>query len=219
MDDSVKKQEEGMNKLIAVAAFAVIFTIVGILFSLDVLFQIDHVSRIDSAKEYIMYYTPAFLKNVHVNVSDQRPIEHDGLATLPITSVSASSSLPGNEYTPDKMIDGDMRTTWQEGNTSSEGEGEYVCFEVEGKTISGIIIRSGFWMSQQIYSKNNRPKIIAVEVGGGSFKLNLSDEMKEHYVYFDKPVRATDVKMVIKETYRGYTGDCCINEVSFLGEK
>ena len=200
------------------ALFAALFTIFGMLFALDIILPIQHISRIGVAKEYVSYYTPAFLKGIKATVTDERPEEFNGVTRLEVRSVSASSSLDGEEYMPDKMIDGHTKTAWQEGDLSSEGEGESIRFKVDGRTISGITMHSGFWVNQKIYENNSRPKTIRISFGGGAFTVDLSDEMTEHFIYFSKPIRVTDIEITIKEVYPGSTGDCCISEIGFYGE-
>ncbi len=202
-----------------VSMIAIFITVAGILFSLDIIFPIEHVSRIDAVKEYLSFYSPPFLKGIKAIVTDERPENLNDLTLLQINAVYASSSLAGEDYIPEKMIDGNLKTAWQEGALSSEGVGESVKFKVDGRTVSTIGICSGFWINQKVYQKNNRPKMVRIKLGGGGFTVDLSDEMKEHYICFSKPLRMTDVEIMIKEVYQGSTGDCCITEISFYGER
>ena len=123
-----------------------------------------------------------------------------------IQRVSASSYLKEKsiQHIPERLIDQDTTTAWVEG-VSGTGEGEFVCFELDGSyTINGIKIWNGYQKSEDLYYKNARPQKLEVEVSDGtSERLKLQDNVDgSQTFYFDGRITSY-VKISILSTYKG----------------
>ena len=104
----------------------------------------------------------------------------------------------------ESSIGTETTTAWVEG-VSGTGEGEFVCFELDGSyTINGIKIWNGYQKSEDLYYKNARPQKLEVEFSDGtSERLKLQDNVDgSQTFYFDGRITSY-VKISILSTYKG----------------
>jgi uncharacterized OB-fold protein len=145
---------------------------------------------------------------------------------LKLTSASASSILGGNtgKYGPQNAIDGSLKTSWQEGAATEQGQWIEVGFAAA--TVDGIIIRNGFQASTALYKGNLRLKAIEVSVDGGApVPLTLKDTTSAQRFGLPSVANATRVRITIVSTYpsvkTSVSGspfkDAAVSEISVLG--
>lgn len=83
---------------------------------------------------------------------------------LPIASVDAETTLPGN-YGPELAFDGDLSTAWCEG---AEGSGLHRSLTVtlsEPRRIEAILIHGGYFKSEPLLAANGRLSAVSVVAG------------------------------------------------------
>ena len=128
----------------------------------------------------------------------------------------ASSELTDayGSYPAWKAYDGYTTSTWSEG-VSGVGRGEYLGFRFEPAYVSSLSIWCGFHKDTRRYYKNNRPKEIGVWIGDEYQGLyEFGDTMTEHALFFDEPIYADNVELLIYSVYKGNEcSDTCISEV------
>ena len=128
----------------------------------------------------------------------------------------ASSELTDayGSYPAWKAYDGYTTSTWSEG-VSGIGRGEYLGFRFEPAYVSSLSIWCGFHKDTRRYYKNNRPKEIGVWIGDEYQGLyEFDDTMTEHALFFDEPIYADNVELLIYSVYKGNEcSDTCISEV------
>ena len=145
----------------------------------------------------------------HINSTQDLHTENSEMPAISmenIQRVSASSYLKEKsiQHIPERLIDQDTTTAWVEG-VSGTGEGEFVCFELDGSyTINGIKIWNGYQKSEDLYYKNARPQKLEVEFSDGtSERLKLQDNVDgSQTFYFDGRITSY-VKISILSTYKG----------------
>ena len=94
--------------------------------------------------------------------------------------VEASSYLvsdKGEAYEGKGVTDGKLDNGWLEGDDSS-GLGSWVKLDLGGeKTVTGLKIWNGYWISHDFWTRHNRAKEIEVEFG---VPCNLKHTLLEH---------------------------------------
>ena len=135
--------------------------------------------------------------------------------------VEASSYLvsdKGEAYEGKGVTDGKLDNGWLEGDDSS-GLGSWVKLDLGGeKTVTGLKIWNGYWISHDFWTRHNRAKEIEVEFSDGSKEtFTLADEMKPDQVRFKTPKATTSVKVKFKSVYRGSTfNDTGFSEIQVM---
>lgn len=141
-------------------------------------------------------------------------------------SCNASSVLTGatgKSYGTEYLFDGDMSTSWQEGEPD-EGLGVTITSTFASETdVKGIAIWGGNESSPDSYTANNRPQQITVSVSceGQSYSkaYTLEDVDGVQTILFDSPVPMESVVIRIDSVYNGSVyNDTVITELSFLTE-
>lgn len=139
---------------------------------------------------------------------------------LPVKEASASSviSQEGADNSAAKVVDGNEKTSWQEG-ADGDGIGESVHLELE-KTynIKYLSFQLGNWNSMEYYDGNNRPKDLEITVGDVTQTITFPDGKTQYWVEFSKDYLASDIEIVIKDVYKGSQwDDTCIAEIGIYG--
>jgi len=135
--------------------------------------------------------------------------------------VEASSYLvsdKGEAYEGKGVTDGKLDNGWLEGDDSS-GLGSWVKLDLGGeKTVTGLKIWNGYWISHDFWTRHNRAKEIEVEFSDGSKEtFTLGEEMKPDQVRFKSPKATTSVKVKFKSVYRGSTfNDTGFSEIQVM---
>lgn len=123
-------------------------------------------------------------------------------------ALSASSELYEPAYdtlhSVDRMIDSDFSTAWVEG-VDGYGYGESVYFEFyEPSVMYGFDIWAGYQKSDASYWDNSRPAAISLYFSDGTYLYYwLDDYYGGQTIYFDSPVYAEWVELVIEDVYIG----------------
>ncbi len=140
-------------------------------------------------------------------------------APLKPVSVSASSTLPGEpgiSYQATNLNDRKQSTVWVEGDTSGNGLGTTVEFDLGGThTVTELHIWNGNWYTWDFWNRHNRVKEVVISFSDGTKESHtLVDEMARQVVKLNKPVRTSTVKLKIQQVYRGTTfPDTVLSEV------
>lgn len=144
--------------------------------------------------------------------------------TLPIKDVSASSAHSddsGVSYEAASIKDRKQSTAWFEGDSGS-GLGAWVEVQLDGsQTVTGIRVWNGYWLTYDMWQRNNRAKEIEVLLSDGSqHDFTLSDEMKPQDLRFPKAVTTSSVKVRIKGMYKGTTfNDTALSELQVFNDE
>jgi uncharacterized Zn finger protein (UPF0148 family) len=142
---------------------------------------------------------------------ESSPVQETPPSPPVFSEVDASSTLPPDKvtsyYGPYNAVDGDLRTAWNEGADGS-GAGEWIrLIASDTQTINGVKIIAGYTKTEEIYYKNNRPRLITVSLSDGySCQYNLEDSFGvEQRIDFGGAHRTTYVQVTIESVYAGTT--------------
>ncbi|NOY26950.1 MAG: discoidin domain-containing protein [Oligoflexia bacterium] len=139
-------------------------------------------------------------------------------APLKITDVSASSELhddSGVSYVVKNVKDHKQSTAWFESEVGS-GLGSWVKLDLDGtQNVVGFRIWNGYWLTSDMWQRNNRVKELEVELADGTkHSFTLTDDMKVEELRFPSPVQTSSLKFRIKGIYKGSTfADTSISEL------
>lgn len=185
----------------------------------------DNISGITDTTE-VVSSTEGGVTALIAEVSLTVPDDLDTYHKVSFISGDASSVLERvNElyhYEPSRAFDGDQITSWQEGNKTSDGQGEWLELHMNGKRpIKYITLCLGNWRDSKRYESNNRPREMQIRLGGMTYTVHFSDIMKPQYVTFSKPVETDSIRFIITDVVVGSNGDhdCCISEVYAYSSK
>lgn len=144
---------------------------------------------------------------------------------LALTGATASSVVGDLEkFQPGMAIDGDPKTSWQEGAKVEKGQWIEVAFAPA--SVSRVVIRNGYGASTALYKGNRRLKDVLISIDGGPPKaIRLKDTSKAQTIALEGPAGATSLRITIVSTYAGtktaVTGtpfdDAAVSEVQVLG--
>lgn len=145
--------------------------------------------------------------------------------TLALTGATASSVVGDLEkFQPGKAIDGDPKTSWQEGNPNEKGEWIEVAFNPA--TVTAVVIRNGYGASGDLYKGNLRPRDVLISVGGAEpVAVRLKDTGKPQTIALTGAAGATTLRITIQTTYKSVKtavsgtpfDDAAISEIVVLG--
>lgn len=139
---------------------------------------------------------------------------------LSVKDASASSVITqeGTDNSAEKAMDGNERTSWQEGATG-DGIGESIHFKLESPyNIKYMSFQLGNWNSWEYYDGNNRPKELEITAGDVTQTITFPDGKTEYWVEFSRECLASEIDMVIKSVYEGSQwDDTCIAEIGVYG--
>ncbi len=145
---------------------------------------------------------------------------------IPVAECTASSQLSHNIfYTPQKVIDGHMYTSWVDG-VDSGAEGEYVELlfnkadeDASTRKVEYIGVAVGNCATQRYFDKNGRPVVFNIEfINGGAVTEQLTvrfeDLKKVQYLRLNRPVEAESVRFTVEEILPGNeNSDAHISEI------
>lgn len=192
--------------------------------------QLEFAEKYSQSEEIV---TPTnTIQEEELSIVEQLPftaevINVDGLtlndvSALPIKNISASSTLinsRGVVFGTDNLKDGDIQTSWQEGE---KGFGYETIIDVELSELSDIkyfVIYNGNQLSEKKFYQNNRLKDVRIEVDGEIVELTLPDTMEPIVIMMNNLGYTDHVVMEILSVYRGSKyNDTCISEIMCLQE-
>ena len=135
-----------------------------------------------------------------------------------ISDCDATSYLSGKkDYPPQNLIDGDRKTSWQEG-VDGLGEGESFCiYFSDAVPVRHFAISNGNHSSKEAYQKNCRVKIFTViDEQGRAAQFTLEDTTKTQYFDLVGCEGTNYLTFVIEEVYEGDKyEDTCVAEMYF----
>ena len=114
-------------------------------------------------------------------------------------------------------FDGDAVSSWQIRN--NHGIGEYVGVSFDRTyQVSAVTFRLGNHRTDTLYTQNNTPKTLTIELGGQTFQATFPQEKTEFALTFSAPVSAAGIKVTINDVYRGSKyDDTAIAEIGVYG--
>lgn len=172
-------------------------------------------SRLQGLDEYTLVTQEEEVDAIHETYSE---IEPDTKAAS-----SVLTGATGTVFDAENMFDGDLSTSWQEGE-EDDGVGVTLTFTFdEGTELIGIAFWIGNEAAEENYEANNRPEEITVSVSSNSQvysrSYTLEDWMGEQVVLWDKAIPVESLIIRIDSVYEGtYYDDTVISELSFLSE-
>ena len=125
-----------------------------------------------------------------------------------IYDVIASSWLEEPDYEikhyPLLVTEERTDTAWVE-DAPGNGIGEWIALKLDTEyTISGFKIMAGYWKSEELYTKNSRPKELIISFPDGTeYEAQLEDVMQYQIFTFDYTQEASEIKFTIKDVYPG----------------
>lgn len=139
---------------------------------------------------------------------------------LSVKDASASSviSQEGTDNGAGKAVDGNEKTSWQEG-VAGDGIGESLHFELEKSyNVKYMSFQLGNWNSWEYFDGNNRPKELEITVGDVTQTITFPDGKTEYWVEFSGECPASEIDVVIRSVYKGSQwDDTCIAEIRVYG--
>ena len=145
-------------------------------------------------------------------------------ATVKPAGVEASSYLvsdKGQAYEGKGVADGKLDNAWLEGADSS-GLGSWVKIDLGGtKSVTGLKIWNGYWISHDFWTRHNRAKEVDVEFSDGSKEtFTLKDEFAAEEVRFSGSKDTDFIKIKLKSVYRGSTfNDTGFSEIQVMDKQ
>jgi len=145
-----------------------------------------------------------------------------GATKLAIQQAEASSHLvsySGNEYTAAYSFDGNLSTSWQDGE-SGYGEGSTLRYMWgEKKPLRYICIYPGSGESKEKFFQNGRPKGITVVADGVEYALEVEDKPEFQMIEVSGEIVCDEISLVIDSVYEGSTyEDTCLAEVEIFAD-
>jgi len=139
---------------------------------------------------------------------------------------AAASSVVGNlaKFQPGMAIDGNVKTSWQEGATSEKGQWIEVSFDPA--RVDAVVINNGYGASTALYKGNLRPKAVQISVDGGKpTEVTLKDTPNAQTFKLAEHPGATRLRITIVSTYGSVKtsvagtpfDDAALSEVSVIG--
>ena len=139
---------------------------------------------------------------------------------------AAASSVLGDkpQYQAQQAIDGDPKTSWQEGSDTEKGQWIEVSFAPS--RVDAVVIRNGFGASTALFKGNLRPKDVLISVNGGTgLAVRLKDTPNAQKIVLAAVSGATNLRITIMSTYPSVKTsvggtpfkDAAISEISVIG--
>ncbi len=144
----------------------------------------------------------------------------------PFAEVSASSSLPGDQYgtySPYQAVDRAEETSWVEGS-SGPGLGQWIeLLFPDAFELHALALDVGFDAGDDLFDKNNRIKCATVLFSNGEQTSIEFDDVRglQQFAMVRAPgpnVKTTSVRVIIDEVYPGSRyDDTCLAEIQVWG--
>ena len=137
---------------------------------------------------------------------------------LDTISITASSTYPeqgGVSYEAKNLADSKKAMAWFEG-ASGSGLDSTVTMDLGGsRIVTGFRILNGYWLSSDMWQRNNRVKNLDVELSDGTrHSFELSNEMVAQDIRFPTAVTTSSLLFRIKGVHQGTTfNDTAISEL------
>lgn len=136
---------------------------------------------------------------------------------VPIAGIAAESTLvnaDGNEYSADNMIDGNNKTSWQEGDDGF-GEGNTISLVLSEKAnIRYLVIYNGNQSKDGSYKRNNRLKKIKIVANNQSCDVELQDTKLPQVIQLSGLDSIKSLAIDICSVYEGSEfDDTCVSEI------
>ncbi|MCI8560631.1 MAG: zinc-ribbon domain-containing protein [Dorea sp.] len=149
------------------------------------------------------------------------PGDFDQYYKLTVSEASASSviSQEGTDNSAYKAVDGNPKTSWQEG-VDGDGIGESIHLGLS-KTymVKYMSFQLGNWNSGEYYDGNNRPKELEITAGDVTQSVTFPDGQVEYWIEFSEECPVSEIDIMIKSVYEGSQwDDTCIAEVGIYGK-
>lgn len=140
---------------------------------------------------------------------------------LSVEEASASSviSQEGADNGAHKAVDGNSKTSWQEG-VDGDGIGESIHLKLsKSYMVKYMSFQLGNWNSGEYYDGNNRPKELEITAGDVTQTVTFPDGKVEYWVEFSEECPASEIDVAIRSVYKGSQwDDTCIAEIGIYGK-
>lgn len=146
-------------------------------------------------------------------------------AALALTGAVASSVVGDlAKFQPEKAIDGNPKTCWQEGTKLDRGQWIEVTFAPS--KVTSLVLTNGYNASQALYKGNRRLKDIAISVNGATvLEIRLKDTGKPQKINVKDVAGANTLRITILSTYASSKtsvsgtpfGDAALGEIEVMG--
>lgn len=122
-------------------------------------------------------------------------------AKLEITGIAASSTVGDlAKFAPAMAIDGNVKTSWQEGAAVEKGQWIEVAFAAA--RVDWLQLNNGYGASTALYKGNLRLKAIEISINGRApIKVTLKDTAKVQKIDLGEFSGATHIRITIVSTY------------------
>ena len=144
---------------------------------------------------------------------------------LAFTGVAASSVVDDlAKFQPEMAIDGNVKTSWQEGATNENGQWIEVSFDPA--RVDAVVLNNGYGASTALYKGNLRLKKIQISINGGPPKtVTLKDTGKDQLIVLGENSGASRLRITIVSTYGSVKtsvsgtpfDDAALSEIRVLG--
>lgn len=136
-----------------------------------------------------------------------------------ITADSSLISSSGITYGPDLMVDGDIQTSWQEGEGLS-GLGKTITVKFIHKVRLGyILIYNGNQKSEKSFKSNNRICSMKIKINDQDTEVELKDTETPQVIKLNNTESSWGITIEIVSVYRGdIYDDTCISELKFIAD-
>ena len=164
-----------------------------------------------------------------LRIADSEQVNWEELEQVSVQAEASSSLVSqktGAVFGPERMLDGDAGTSWQEG-ADGLGEGETLSFSFYGETVPLKVISfyGGSFQSEEKFRENGRPAALTVifRLGGEEkerFTVELEDAMKPNYHELNQAVSCDSLDIQINAVYPGSRyEDTAVTEMAFYKSK
>ena len=144
---------------------------------------------------------------------------------LTLTGVAASSVVDDlAKFQPEMAIDGNVKTSWQEGAANEKGQWIEVAFDPA--RVDAVVLNNGYGASTALYKGNLRLKKIQISINGGTPKVvTLKDTAKDQLIALGEHPGANRLRITIVSTYGAVKtsvsgtpfDDAALSEIRVLG--
>lgn len=154
-----------------------------------------------------------------------------GLDAVSPLALDASSTLKGKKdmYAAWRLIDADLTgggamgdpvfhsTGWCEGK-KDEGVGEYVEIGGDNLSFSRLLIEAGYWKSEALFEKNNRPTALTVIItdhdgNQTDHDIDVPSDMSPAVLDLGETTDVDTFKIIIKSVAKGKVNDTCLSNI------
>lgn len=236
---NTNKNKKPKTLLVLLLALSLI-VICGVIIFPDLIDSIDLNSLISTKKSTGFSYTTGTNQTNPTTTTTQPPVEHNlphevyvsnyeefSVSNGPFNKVKASSyaNWRGTVGYPYWLFDGNIYSSWQDGDKNSFGVNEWILsYNSDGTTefISSVTVYNGYQNTEHnrsgmdFFILNSRVNNFSLEFDDGRvFSFTLSDTKSPQTFDFGETIETCFVKFKINSVYEGKWSDTCLSEIIY----